>query len=300
VGGSWRRASACALLALLLASFVGWTPCVVRAAVRPAAGAVVPGTSSRVVVRSCNVFGLPWPVGRAVAARCTRMAECIVAEAPDLVALQEVWDSVAREPLFGIGYHTAFSVSPQGLIGQTGLVTMSRHPIVGAATHTFAVSAGLDGLVSKGALRTLVALPGGPMLSSWNVHLQSGSDATAVRCEQIRELVRWIEADVAVPRIVLGDFNCGPGDAEWDVLVPALARLGLERRSGDQPTYDHRHNPLAAVEPPAAIDHVFVDVSLPGDGRGPRRLHDAPCEGMFLSDHFGVEIGFARPFAGQR
>lgn len=266
-------------------------PRIARAAVRPfASGADVPRSRDALVAQTLNVFGLPWPAGHDVGSRCSRTAAAIVEAAPDFVALQEVWDETSREPLLVRGYHAAFCESPQGLLGQNGLMTLSRHAIVCATSHCFCSASGLESWVSKGALRTVVSLPDASRLAIWNVHLQSGSDGGAVRGEQIRELAGWIRHAPERCRIVLGDFNCSPGDAEWHDLELEFDALGLALRSGGRPTYDHRHNPLAVVEPPAAIDHVFVDAAVHAHAAPAHRIHDRPRDGVFLSDHFGLEV----------
>jgi endonuclease/exonuclease/phosphatase family metal-dependent hydrolase len=275
--------------ALLLA--VAWSPRSARAAVRAFAA---PGTDAAatdgIVVLSLNVFGLPWPLGCDVAHRCAKVAAAIRASAPDFVALQEVWDRNAREPLLVDGWHAAFCEPTAGLLGQSGLLTLSRLPIVATSSHRFRQAAGVEVLVGKGALCVVVQSAAGGQVAVWNVHLQSGLEAGAVRREQFRELAAWIRGAPAAGCIVLGDFNCGPGDPEWNALEQAFDALGLVRVSGDEPTYDHRSNPLAAPEPPAAIDHVFARLPWLRGSAAARRAFDAPIDGAFVSDHFGQEV----------
>lgn len=242
-------------------------------------------------VQTLNVFGLPWPIGTDVVGRCRRIADDIVASAPDLIALQEVWDEAALAPLLATGYHASGTESPQGLFGRTGLLTLTRLPILDATSRCFAAASGADALVGKGALCTFVELPGDARLAVWNVHLQSGADDGNVRRQQIGELLRWIAEAGGTRRLVLGDFNCGPGDGEWRELVDGLGRFGLQPCACDRPTYDPPHNPLAADEPPTTIDHVFVDVAAAARAPAAHRIYDRPRNGAFLSDHFGLEVG---------
>lgn len=99
---------------------------------------------------------------------------------------------------------------------------MSRLPIVATSNHRFRQSAGVEALVGKGALCVVVQSAAGGQVAVWNVHLQSGLEAGAVRREQIRELAAWIHEVPTAGCIVLGDFNCGPGAAEWEALVQAF------------------------------------------------------------------------------
>lgn len=242
------------------------------------------------VVQSLNVFGLPWPAGTDVAKRCGLVAASIRRDRPDLVALQEVWDGEARTPLLVDDYDAAYCESPDGLFGQSGLLTLSRHPIVDSSTYRFTATQGIEAWVGKGALRTVVQIPGSGRLAIWNVHLQAGAGSGDVRSAQIRELAGWIEGSDDENRVVLGDFNCGPGQPEWQFLLAEFTGLGLERRSGDRPTYDCLENPLAAAEPPSAIDHVFIDAVQHAHAPTARRAYDRPIDGTFASDHFGLEI----------
>jgi endonuclease/exonuclease/phosphatase family metal-dependent hydrolase len=173
---------------------------------------------------------------------------------------------------------------------------LSRHPVVAVSTHQFVGCEGLESMVGKGALRTVLALPGGQRLAVWNVHLQSGT-AGEVRLRQLDELCGWIAAAGDEARLVVGDFNCGPGSGEWPTFVHKLGAVGVELASAGQCTYDCSLNPCAANEPAAAIDHVFVDRAVPAGPAASWRIHDQPTEGTFLSDHFGVavRVPMARP-----
>lgn len=260
-----------------------------RAIVRKAGTRVTqPATAG--VLQTFNVFGLPWPIGEQVTLRCDLVARALARTGPEVVALQEVWDEQARTPLLQLdGYHASWCDSPEGLFGQNGLMTLSRHPVLTATCRCFAAASGVEAFIGKGALRTIVARDDGSQLDVWNVHLQSGAEAGEVRRRQITELVDWVRGSVVPDRVVLGDFNCGPGDAEWDLLVRGLAALDLVPCACDLNTYDNTQNPLAADEPPSTLDHVFVTAAGAGALRA-RRIHDQPEQGTFLSDHFGLEV----------
>jgi endonuclease/exonuclease/phosphatase family metal-dependent hydrolase len=247
------------------------------------------------VLQTWNVFGLPWPVGQEVSRRCSAAATVIGAAAADVVALQEVWDEESRDPLLATGYHAVWCRSPQGLLGQNGLLTLSRHPVLAAESRCFDAASGIESLIGKGALCTRLALPDGDALTVWNVHLQSGVDGIDVRRSQITQLTAWIRGAEGDLRVVLGDFNCGPGDDEWSLLCTELAAIGLVPRSGHEPTWDPSCNPLAAAEPPASIDHVFVEHRLAAATPPARRLCSRDIDGGEISDHFAVSVQLPVP-----
>lgn len=285
----FRCASILVLLAIVSTTIA---PRTVRATIRSLAC----GRASAVahprpfVLQTLNVFGLPWFAGTDVEKRCTLIADSIIAQEPDFVALQEVWDERSREPLLVSGYEAAYCDPARGLLEQNGLLTLSRLPILETSVHRFSDSSGLESWISKGALRTMVRAPNGDRLAIWNVHLQSGVDEGSVRRGQILELASWIESAHDECSVVAGDLNCSEGDPEWALLVQVFGARGLVPRSGRIPTYDHGENPLAAIEPPATIDHVFVNARRWGGSLIARRIHDHPVEGVWLSDHFGLEV----------
>ncbi len=288
----WRRQGRLLLL-LALSALALWTTASRsgRAAILPAARPTAAAPSATLRLQTLNVFGLPWPLAPDVEPRCRRIADRVAAEDVDVIALQEAWGEDASAPFAMPEHHRASCCTPASLFGSSGLMTLSRHPIRHAETRVFAAAVGIERLVSKGVLRTIVALPDGD-LDVWNLHLQSGLADVAVRRAQIDELLRWLVAAADQPRqVVLGDFNCGPGDAEFAHLVDGLRALGFVHASCGLPTYDATQNPLAMAEAPREIDHLFVR----GHRTAPvaRRVYDRPIDGLLPSDHFGVEATVA-------
>lgn len=267
-----------------------------RAAILPANGSV-PGCGETEPLRlaTLNVFGLPWPLAPDAEARCRRIAATIGEAGVDVLALQEVWSSELQAAFAVAGYHRVCD-EDASLIGGCGLLTLSRHPVRGAELRHFAAEGGIERVVQKGVLRTVLALPGGD-LDVWNLHLQSGLADAEVRTAQIDELLAWLGGDAAVPfAAVVGDFNCAPGDAEFERLSAGLRTLGFEHAPCGAPTYDASSNPLATPEPPAEIDHLFVRWPARDDAvpRRARRVHDTPGPLGFVSDHYGVELELPR------
>lgn len=263
-----------------------------RAAILPANGTCAGAAATeRLRLATLNVFGLPWPLAPDAAVRCRRIAATLGDAGVDVLALQEVWSSELQAAFAVAGYHRVCDEGA-GLIGGCGLLTLSRHPVRGAELRHFAGGGGIERMVQKGVLRTVLALPGGD-LDVWNLHLQSGVADADVRAAQIDELLGWLGADGVVPfAAVVGDCNCAPGDAEFERLAAGLRALGFEHAPCGAPTYDATSNPLATPEPPAEIDHVFVRWPARPDAAPlrARRVHDTPSPHGFVSDHYGVEL----------
>jgi len=284
----WRRKGR-VLLLLGLSACAVWTTSTTggRATIVPASHPVQPPPSQQIRIQTLNVFGLPWPLAPDVEPRCQRIARQIASENADVVALQEAWGEDASAPFAMPYHHRASCRQPACLYGSSGLMTLSRHPIRRAETRFFDAGEGIETIVSKGILRTTVALPDGE-LDVWNLHLQSGLDDAAIRAAQIAQLLRWLERDANVHRAaVAGDFNCAPGDPEFATLRAGMQRLGFVHASCGKPTYDATVNPLAMPERPKEIDHIFVRGH--GTALAAARCFDQPIDGQLPSDHFGVE-----------
>lgn len=258
-----------------------------RAAVVPASHAIAPPARSSLQLQTLNVFGLPWPLSPDVAPRCRRIAGEIANSAVDVVVLQEAWGAEAATPFALPFHHRAFGSGSPGLVGSNGLLTLSRHPIRGAEARTFSASQSFDAVVHKGVLITTIVLPDGD-LEVWNLHMQSGVGRTATRLLQIRELLDWLADSRAARAAVAGDFNCGPGEPDFAVLLEGMRALGFHHASCGRPTYDATENALAVPEAPKEIDHVFVRGL--GEPLAARRVFDQRIDGMLPSDHYGVEV----------
>jgi endonuclease/exonuclease/phosphatase family metal-dependent hydrolase len=101
----------------------------------------------------------------------------------------------------------------------SGLVLLSRFPVIGIGTHRFAASSGEDSVAAKGVLHAVLWRGGRAPLSDvihlFATHLQA--DNHPVRDLQLGELVRFIDRETwnsrDAPVILLGDLNLdgGPG-----------------------------------------------------------------------------------------
>src|SRR5260370_15034888 len=225
------------------------------------------GDSHNVDLRvvSFNVWGLPAWMNGASVDRYPLIARQLELLRPDLVLLQEVWtkEAAASAPA-GAEWSAAWSSGQANFFRENGLLTISRHPILGGEFHPFHASALPDSLVKKRALKVTIELSGGLRLNVWNVHLQAGG-ADAVRSRQIAELVRWVNAaqDGQIADLVAGDFNCTPDSPQYRALFeqigPSLQAIsgepgfttfdGLSTKSGVSQTLDHAFiRILSAIE----------------------------------------------------
>lgn len=241
-----------------------------------------------------NIWGLPsWMTG-APSGRYPRIERELERLDPDLILLQEAWTAKARKAApanrnWGIaraaGQHTFFQ--------QSGLVTLSKFPILGGTFYPFSHAAFPDRFVNKGVLKITVQLPGGQVLNVWNVHLQDGGPPE-IRRSQIHELLARVRAaeDDQVADLVGGDFNCTPESSLcrelFETLGPSLLQSGTGPASV---TWDGLSAKPGAGE---TLDYIFLRPCsrFPHPQTTSHVVFTATSLSQRLSDHFGVEAQF--------
>ncbi|MDT0346006.1 endonuclease/exonuclease/phosphatase family protein [Streptomyces litchfieldiae] len=238
-------------------------------------------------------------------------------ERPDICGLQEVWED-GGENLAGwladeLGMHWAWAPGAPlphwrarlgGELPGVGNAVLSRWPIARSATERLPVAGGPDEV--RVALYALIEAERSPV-PFFTTHLHSAQGGSAVRCEQVRALARFVAAhaggDDAHPPVVTGDFNAEPDSDEVRLLGGSLTApvvpgqvLVDAWRSADPgmpwATWDPA-NPLVAGPAGfrARIDYIMVGLPTPyrlAGARSARRAGDGPVNGVWPSDHAAV------------
>jgi endonuclease/exonuclease/phosphatase family metal-dependent hydrolase len=238
-----------------------------------------------------NIWGLPsWMTG-ARSARYLPIARELEGLNPDVILLQEAWTAKARRAAPADGrWAIARAAGQHSFFQQSGLVTLSKYPILGGEFYPFSRAAWLDRFVNKGALKVTVQLPGRQVLNVWNVHLQE-SGSPKIRRSQIRELVARVlgAEDGQIADLVGGDFNCTPQSPLYRELANSLGP-SVRQLGGGAPfvTWDG-----LSAKPRAGrtIDYVFI---LPRTNCNSVQAtacvaFAAPSLEQRLSDHLGIE-----------
>jgi endonuclease/exonuclease/phosphatase family metal-dependent hydrolase len=234
---------------------------------------------------------------------------------PDILGLQEVWatadDNQAERLARQLGLHWVWAPSPapehfQRRIGDTsmhvGNAILSRWPIVSSVTRSLPGSSEDEG---RTALIALVDAPSGPT-PFVTTQFASTVGGSALRCEQVRALTRFLVDDVpeAATPIVTGDLNAEPDSDEVRLLgghktvpaVPGLILLDAWRFADPDArewTWDRRNPAVRATgEPSARIDYIFLGhrPSTPPtlSVHTARLAGDTPSGGVWPSDHAAV------------
>ncbi|HTF40439.1 MAG TPA: endonuclease/exonuclease/phosphatase family protein [Propionibacteriaceae bacterium] len=139
----------------------------------------------------------------------------------------------------------------------------------------------------------------GQTVDFYNTHLhyQLGSDADAMRCEQVERLLAWMDSHGwDFPKMVVGDFNAWP-DSRAVRLLKDRFRSAYQAVHGKEP---EKTWPTPLLRQPSApdwtLDYIFLSPGV--------RVTDAAVtfteagasdSGLYASDHFGlaasVELG---------
>lgn len=230
------------------------------------------------------------------------LADLAAADA-DVIALQEVEPALlallTAEPWVRAGY--TLGTDPGGRdVDACGLLVLSRLPVREAGLHALGPH--------KAVAAVTVDTAAGPLVVAathlTSDHTEDGAARRSTELARIAEGLGGIEAEVAL----LGDFNDGRSGAEG----PAGA-LGMRDAWSDvhgpadtTPTFDPVANPLAAVGSlsgrAARLDRILFAPSEARVGAAALRGNTPGPEGLFISDHYGVEAtlefgagGGARP-----
>ncbi len=247
-----------------------------------------------------NRFG-PWEP------RLAALRHGLRALAPDIVGVQEI----VRAPGFEQGeliaegrYYVAFGACNRYDDVLVGNGVLSRFPIL----HEEVIPLP-DGRTTERRVLVYARIktPHGE-LPFFVTHLNWRLDEGHVRQLQVRAVADAIEARCpsrdAMSPVLTGDFNAEP-DSDEIRFLRGLTSLGgrsvfyadawIVGGDGTPGVTFSKKNPFAEPlrEPERRIDYIFVrghdDPSRHGDVLSAKRCFDQPHEGVFPSDHFGVQ-----------
>ncbi|MEU0370481.1 poly(A) polymerase [Streptomyces sp. NPDC006283] len=206
----------------------------------------------------------------------------------DIIALQEVEPSLLtlllRAPWVRRGY--TLGTDPAGRdVDECGLLLLSRLPVREVGHHVLGPHKAVTALV--------VETDGGPVtvaathLSS--DHSEDGAARRDAELARIAEGLATLDGDV----VLVGDFNDG-GDGPTTALGMRDAWSDVHGAGDRTPTFDPVTNPLAAVSSLTGRVSRLDRVLLRADGlraeSGVLRGRTPTPEGLFISDHYGVEV----------
>jgi sphingomyelin phosphodiesterase 2 len=223
--------------------------------------------------------------------RMTALGALLAAAEPDVVCLQEafVGGDVATiaEALAAVGVAHVVDF-PAGVVG-SGLCVLSRFPVAERYFLKFARNGAMldtrggDWWAGKGVALARLQVAPGEFLDVYNTHMICGLGPDELnwhRRAQVRECASFVVGAVPenVPALLLGDFNCWVGSAEFEYLAGALHwqplwSRGLDHVCGHSHGGRYQFTPMAkqVLEGQAVVD--------PTTGRS-----------VELSDHQGLLV----------
>ena len=179
-----------------------------------------------------------------------RTAEVLQKLKPDFVALQEVDERVSRSGNVNqamelgkqLNMHPAFGSFMTLDEGRYGMACLSKYPV----RHITSVVLP-DGNEPRIALAVEVRLPGGESLMFVNVHFDWVDD-DRYRFAQAECLRKYLD-QLAIPYVLLGDFNDEPGSRTLELL--SKGALEAKKPTGKRLTW-------SSTEPQMEIDFIFT------------------------------------------
>ena len=205
-----------------------------------------------------NAAGIPL-VHPLLAVRMAAAGDALRAGGYDVVGLQELWfdkDSAALALAAGLPHRAR---AGRRFVFGTGLTILSRWPIVSTVERAFSVVRPTlrhptrgEFIAGKGFLMARIATPWGE-LDAYDVHVLADYPRVSyrlLRATELFELAEGIrELSAGRPFVVMGDFNCGAGDWEYEMFRELLGLEDLCSAGGDGCSDPRR---------PKRIDHVLV------------------------------------------
>jgi endonuclease/exonuclease/phosphatase family metal-dependent hydrolase len=277
------------------------------------AGAEITLADSLRVV-TLNVWGLPLAVAwsQSHLDRVTRIQSHLDQLDVDCVTLQEVWTPATLKILTSGRYpFWAAGARPGRLIGGSGLLTLSKHPIVRQEFYPFVTRGGFEAFIRKGVLKTTILIGGYRPVDIYNLHLISEPERGShillndtmtrkIRLAQVVETVEFIAraSKAETPVVVAGDFNIDDQDPESLAIKAHLSCDTFHRRNGierlcfhDRVTFDPgtNHFSRSPHNTPQRLDYIWLP--------RPKLFHSTwESRRLFVdsvvSDHYGVMSSF--------
>ena len=254
--------------------------------------AIQTGPAVDIALITYNIWGLPAWLNGASSSRYSRIARELRHQDPDIIFLQEVWFGRSYQALPAGGTWSIASGPRRPWFARpSGLVALSRFPIIDGEFHPFRARSWPDSLAQKGALKVTIDLGHQRRLNVWNVHLQAGAKHE-IRTRQIAELAEWIREanDDQIADVIAGDFNCTPDSLQYQQLT---ALLGPDANAITPQqrfiTYDGlSRNPAEG----RTLDYVFIlpRESVQSVRADPKVVFAADRLEDRLSDHLGIHV----------
>ncbi|WP_436777829.1 poly(A) polymerase [Yinghuangia sp. YIM S09857] len=216
----------------------------------------------------------------------------LAAGGADVIALQEVEPALLHmlADTDWVRAHYTLHLDPvegDEDVEASGLLVLSRLPVRESAQHMLGPH--------KAVAAVVVETPAGPLVVAsthlTSDHSENGAARRDIELTRIAEGFAGLDADL----LLVGDFNDG-GDTPAAALGMRDAWTDANGPDDRTATFDPKTNPLAAVSSlsgrSSRLDRVLTRVGRARTTGAVLRGNRPDHEGLYVSDHFGVEVGF--------
>lgn len=216
--------------------------------------------------------------------RPDRIAKVIREIGADVVALQEVLSLTGGRPeedqprflAQELGLDMSFGAVRSHRGGRYGNLILSALPVGPGRLYDLSVA----GREERGCLRVDLRLGDGATLHVFNVHLGTSVAERREQGPRLLEAVIRTSADLAGPRVLLGDFN------DWGSLLVSL--LAAHFRGVDMRAHLGSPRTYPGLVPLFNLDHIYYD-----DGLELTRLRlHRTATALVASDHLPLVADF--------
>lgn len=239
-----------------------------------------------------NIWGLPFPISKRMG-RFSLIRKKLPKFEADIIALQEAFTSKARVTTKSKNYpYKAYGPEASFFNLSSGLVIMSKHPIMKTKTIKFNECQGWDCFANKGVLFARILVEG-EELDVYATHLNAEGADEGPRYYQLADFIDFVkENSTGRKTIFLGDFNFPDSSFLHKIFTTELGVLDSHLEyitdNPDLPDDILRGSTSSSGK---RIDYVFVTPDLPVEKVEvvmKERLH----KGKQLSDHRAVMTTF--------
>ncbi len=267
-------------------------------------------------VLTYNLWGAPFSAKK-VRRRFPKVAAKLETLDADIVSLEEVFDGcfipnelkiILRGSQFP---YYARGAGPHGFpkCVDSGVLVLSKFPIVESAELKYKACAGADCFAKKGVLYVRITVPSVGDVDVYATHDNANDRNSKVRVSQMRQVVDFVDlhsGDGARPVVFMGDLNATSDSPEIEMLHNKLglrdthdeyvASHTVTQLERDGFTIDPTRNRNVSQKPGELrerIDYIFIrdahSSSVPSMVSSMNMVFQEPgYRGRPLSDHFGV------------
>ena len=268
-------------------------------------------------IMTFNTFLLPGCCTKGMSAN--RVNSILKLCAPyEIVALQEVFatvgtwtlvDLIKRARDYGFHYHVMGSFVSALAIVDSGLLVLSKYPIVRTSFYKYKHACSWDKLSSKGILYACIQLgtDSSTQIHLFNTHLQStyhedDTSAFEVQRNQLHSLQQFVEVTMKgtenKPVYIVGDFNMDSSCASGQSVLHANLGVQFQDTCGSSEystiwiTYDYKGKTLSTTWRPPGFKEPNVANSVTNDSSSDDS--DLDVADALLSENSGKRIVASR------